>query len=214
MMDDPVDSLVELEGNLRDIARANRLFGGVTPIARILQRTDARSVLDVGCGAADVPKALLASANERGASLAFTCLDSSEQMLAIAARDARGLEFVRGDASNLPFADGSFDVAMCTLTLHHLAEHDAVRMLREMRRVSRFTPVVCDLRRSRAAYLAARAFAALISRNRLTRNDAPISVLRAYTPPEALALAQQAAWRNPCVRAEPWFRMTLVDDDV
>src|SRR5690348_9834096 len=135
-MDDPVDSLVELEENLRDIARANHLFGGISPIARILQRTDARSVLDVGCGAADVPKALLASANKRGKPLAITCLDRSEQMLAIAARNARGLEFVRGDAARLPFQDASFDVAVCTLTLHHLAEDEAIRMLREMRRRS------------------------------------------------------------------------------
>lgn len=211
-MDDPVDSLVELEGNLRDIARANRLFGGISPISRILRRTGARSLLDVGCGAADVPKALLASAQKRGRPLAITCLDRSEQMLAIAARDAAGLEFVRGEASNLPFADGAFDVAVCTLTLHHLAEDDAVRMLREMRRVSRLTPIVSDLRRSPAAYLAARAFAGLTSTNRLTRNDAPASVLRSYTPPEALALAERADWRRPRVLTEPWFRMTLVDD--
>jgi SAM-dependent methyltransferase len=213
-MDDPVDSLVELEANLRDIARANHLFGGINPIARILQRTDARSVLDVGCGAADVPKALLASANERGASLAITCLDRSDQMLAIAARDSPGLEFVRGDAANLPFANDSFDVAMSSLTLHHLGEDEAVRMLRELRRVSRLTPIVCDLRRSPAAYLAARAFAGLFSKSRLTRNDAPVSVLRAYTAPEALALAERAGWHNPRVRSEPWFRMILVDDGV
>ncbi|MGH7683716.1 MAG: methyltransferase domain-containing protein [Vulcanimicrobiaceae bacterium] len=213
-MDDPVDSTPELEENLRDIARANRLFGGILPLTRVLERTDARTLLDVGCGAADVPKALLASAKKRGTPLAITCLDRSEQMLAIAARDGRGLDFVRGDAANLPFADGTFDVAVCTLTLHHFAEDDAVRMLREMRRVSRVTPVVCDLRRSHTAYLAARAFAGFLSRNRLTRNDAPASVLRSYTPPEALALARRAGWRNPHVRVERWFRMTLVDDGV
>ena len=213
-MDDPVDSLVELEGNLRDIARANYLFGGISPIARILRRMDARSVLDVGCGAADVPKALLASAKRRGTPLAITCLDRSEQRLDIAARDAGGLDFVRGDAANLPFDDGAFDVAMCTLTLHHFGEDDAVRMLREMRRVSRLTPIVSDLRRSPAAYVAARAFARLWSSNRLTRNDAPASVLRAYTPPEARALAERAAWRNPRVQGERWFRMTLVDDGI
>jgi SAM-dependent methyltransferase len=193
-MDDPVDSLVELEANLRDIARANHLFGGISSIARILQETDARSILDVGCGGADVPKALQTLAAYRRASLAITCLDRSEQMLGIAARDANGLSFVRGDATDLPFADSSFDVAMSTLSLHHFAED--------------------DLRRSPAAYLAACAFARFFSKSALTRNDAPVSVLRAYTPPEALALAQRAGWRNPRVRSEPWFRMTLVDDAV
>ena len=36
----------------------------------------------------------------------------------------------------LPFDDGAFDVAHCSLLLHHLDPHDAVRAFRELRRVS------------------------------------------------------------------------------
>src|SRR5579872_4590214 len=160
-MDDPVDSLVELEANLRDIARANRMFGGIAPIARVLDRTAASQILDVGCGAADIPRALLRRARERGRQLSITCLDRSEQMLAIARRNDGELVFVQGDAAELPFAAGSFDVAMCSLTLHHLEPKAAAALLRELRRVSRVTPLVCDLRRSAAAYAAAWTYAHL-----------------------------------------------------
>ena len=212
-MDDPVDSLVELEANLRDIERANHLFGGVGPVARIVRESGAQSVLDVGCGAADIPRALLRRARRWRRPLAITCLDRSDQMLAIAAKSSRGLTFVRADATALPFDDRSVDVAMCSLVLHHFAPEPAVRVLRELRRVSRLTPLVCDLRRSRFAYVAARAFSLVFTRNRLTRNDAPVSVLRSYTPGEACDLATAAGWRSPSVRVEPWFRMTLTDDD-
>lgn len=213
-MDDPVDSLVELEGNLRDIERANRFFGGIAPIARVVRRSGARSLLDVGCGAADVSRALAQRARRWGRSLHVTCLDRSDQMLAIAAERGGGFTFVCGDATALPFADGSVDVAMCSLVLHHFSPEAAVRMLRELRRVSRLTPLVCDLRRSRFAYVATRAFTLLFSRNRLTRNDAPVSVLRSYTPAEARELATAAGWRAPQVQIERWFRMTLSDDGV
>jgi len=209
-MDDPVDSLVELEANLRDIARANRCFGGIAPISRALETCDATEVLDVGCGAADIPREMLRRARRRGRRLAITCLDTSDQMLTIARKNAGGLRFVRGDGTALPFDDGAFDVAMCSLMLHHLAPVAAVTLLREMRRVSRLTPVVCDLYRSRVAYVATWLFTRT-SRNRLTRHDGPVSVMRAYTPAELLALAGQAGWRRPAVRREPWFRMTLVD---
>ena len=200
--------MVELETNLRDIARANRLFGGIAPIARVLAETRASEVLDVGCGAAEIPRELL----RRGLSLRITCLDPSEQMLSIARRCNNGeFTYVQGDGTALPFATGAFDVAMCSLTLHHIEPTGAVRFLRELRRVSRLTPLVCDLRRSRLAYVAARLFAQLFTRNRLTRHDGPVSVLRAYTPNEALALAREAGWRAPSVRTEPWFRMTLTD---
>ncbi len=54
-------------------------------------------------------------------------------------------------------------------------------LLRELRRVARLTPLVCDLRRSAVA-LAATWLWSRTSRNRLTRHDAPLSVRRAYTP--------------------------------
>jgi len=211
-MDDPVDSLVELEANLRDIERANRLFGGIAPIARVLEETGAIEILDVGCGAADIPRALSLRARRHGRTLAITCLDHSEQMLAIARRlDGGNFRFVLGEGEALPFPDGAFDVAMCSLTLHHVEGRQAVEFLRELRRVSRITPVVCDLRRSPLAFAATWTQVHLFSRNRLTRHDAPVSVLRAYTPDEALALARDAGWRSPRVRVEPWFRMTLID---
>lgn len=211
-MDDPVDSLVELEANLRDIERANYFLGGVAPIARVVMESGAETLLDVGCGAADIPRALLRRAQRRRRPLAITCLDRSDQMLAIAAKNARGLTFVRGDAAALPFGDRSVDVAMCSLVLHHLEPQYAVRVLRELRRVSRLTPLVCDLRRALLAYVGTRTLTLLFTRNRLTRNDAPVSVLRSYTPVEARELAVAAGWRAPKVRTEPWFRMTLTDD--
>ncbi|MBV8601086.1 MAG: methyltransferase domain-containing protein [Candidatus Eremiobacteraeota bacterium] len=210
MIDGPVDSLAELEGNLRDIARANRLFGGIGPVARELARLAPESILDVGCGLADVPRALA----RRIGGVRIVCLDSSEQILELARRHSRGssaLEFVRGEATELPFEDEAFDVVTCSLTLHHLAPPAARALLAEMRRVAKRLPVVCDLRRSRTAYAATWLYTRLFTRNRLTRHDGPLSVLRAYTPGEALRLAREAGWRAPHVRSEPWFRMTLTD---
>ncbi|HEY1729513.1 MAG TPA: methyltransferase domain-containing protein [Candidatus Baltobacteraceae bacterium] len=211
-MDDPVDSLVELEANLRDIERANRRFGGIEPLARIVEATGATEILDVGCGAADIPRSLIESARRQGRTLAITCLDHSQQMLAIAQARNGGVRFVHAEGEALPFEDGSFDIAMCSLTLHHIEAKDAIGFLRELRRVSRMTPIVCDLRRTRLAYAMTWTYANLFTRNRLTRHDAPVSVLRAYTPDEALGLAREAGWRAPRARVEPWFRMTLVDD--
>ena len=216
LMDEPVDDVDELEANLRDVAFANERLGGTAPVLRALQRIDARvlDVLDVGSGAADIPIALVRDASRRGVELSVTCLDRSEQMLALARRTAGGdpaLSFVQADGGALPFADGAFDVVICTLALHHFDPGDAQPLLRELRRVARVTPVVCDLRRSELAFAATWLWSRT-SRNRLTRHDAPLSVRRAYTPDEALALARDAGWRAPQARREPFFRMTLTDE--
>ncbi len=214
LMDEPVDDVAELETNLRDIAFANAVFGGTAPVVRALRRTGARRVLDVGSGLADVPLALLRDGRRRGVELHVTCLDRSAQMLALARRATGappGLAFVRAEGEALPFADGAFDVVTCTLALHHFEPAAARDLLRELRRVARLTPLVCDLRRSAVAFGAAWLWSRT-SRNRLTRHDAPLSVRRAYTPGEALALARASGWQAARVRREPFFRMTLSDE--
>ncbi len=213
-MDRPVDVPAELAGNLEDIAFANRWLGGIAPIVREVRRADARTVLDVGSGCADVPHAIVRDGRRRGIDVRATCLDHSEQMLAIARRRTGGderLTFVHGTGERLPFDDASFDVVLCTLALHHFEPAAARALLGELRRVARRTPVVGDLVRSAIAYAGTWLYANLTTRNRLTRHDAPLSVRRAYTPDEALALARDAGWRAPRVRREPFFRMTLVD---
>ena len=213
LMDEPVADVGELERNLRDIAFANAVFGGTAPVLRALRATDARRVLDVGSGLADVPLALVRDGARRGVELHVTCLDRSEQMLALARRatgEPAGLAFVRAEGESLPYGDGAFDVVTCSLALHHFEPPAARALLRELRRVARLTPVVCDLRRSALAFAATWLWSRG-SRNRLTRHDAPLSVRRAYTPGEALALARASGWRTARVRREPFFRMTLSD---
>ncbi len=214
LMDRPVEAIDELDGNLRDIAFANRWLGGIAPIVREVRRCGARSVLDVGTGCADVPHAIVRDGRRRGIDVRATCLDRSEQILAIARRrtaaDER-LTFVLGFGERLPFEDAAFDVVTCTLALHHFEPPAARDVLRELRRVARRTPLVGDLARSAAAFAGTWIWANVMSRNRLTRHDAPLSVRRAYTPSEALQLARDAGWRAPQVRREPFFRMTLFD---
>jgi SAM-dependent methyltransferase len=214
LMDGPIEAADELERNLADIAFTNRRFGGIAPIRREIRRIGARTVLDVGAGRGDIPAALVRDAARRGVDVRVTCLDRSAETIAIARRstgDDPRLSFVQADAAQLPFADGAFDAAICTLALHHFEPDAARQLLRELRRVARTAPIVGDLRRSRLAFAGAWLYAHVGTRNRLTRHDAPLSVRRAYTPAEALALARDAGWHAPRVRHEPFFRMTLTD---
>ena len=215
LMDDPVESIHELEGNLRDIERANRCLGGIAPVKAAIFSFGAKTVLDVGCASGAIALELVEHAQDQCRELAITCLDISAQMLAIAqTRTANhpALRFVQGDGASLPFPDAHFDVAMCNLTLHHFEPDSAVLLLREMRRVSRMSPLVCDLRRSVLGYAGAWTLSRLTTANRLTRHDAPLSVLRAYTPREARELALRANWHAPRVERTPFYRMVLRDD--
>jgi 2-polyprenyl-3-methyl-5-hydroxy-6-metoxy-1,4-benzoquinol methylase len=212
-MDDAGVDTDDLAENFGEIEQANRHFGGVRPVVREVLAREARSVLDVGCGSGDVARGLMREARKRGRPLEITASDYSDAVLEIARARTGGapIRFERADARALPYGDGAFDVATCNLALHHFEPPDAVVVLRELRRVSRLTPLVSDLVRSRTGYVAALAFAHLIARNRLTKHDAPLSVRRAYTPAEVARLARQAGWARPVVRRAPFFRMLVTD---
>jgi ubiquinone/menaquinone biosynthesis C-methylase UbiE len=202
LLDGPLDDPAALAGNLRDLRRINRWLGGIRLSADAIDALAAHreqlTVLDVGTGGADIPMALLARADERGRGLAVVGIDSRPEVLAAAvvARPAvaatPGLELHVGDGRSLPYADGSFDVVHTSMVLHHLPPDEAVLLLREMGRVGRLGVVVNDLERSRFGWIGAWLMGHLLTRNRYTRQDAPLSVLRSYRADEMKALMRTA----------------------
>ncbi|MHB8651401.1 MAG: bifunctional demethylmenaquinone methyltransferase/2-methoxy-6-polyprenyl-1,4-benzoquinol methylase UbiE [Gaiellaceae bacterium] len=87
-------------------------------------------VLDVCCGTGD----LAIAAQRRGAG-AVVGLDFSPEMLDRARRKGTAIDWVRGDALELPFDDGSFDAVTVGFGVRNV--DDLVRALRELRRVLR-----------------------------------------------------------------------------
>ena len=202
LLDGPLDDLPTLAGNLRDLRRINRHLGGVdlsaTAIDALAAHVDALTLLDVGTGGADIPMALIERARERGRRIHVVGLDSRPEVLeaavlatpALATTDE--LELHVGDGTALPYADRSFDVAHSSLVLHHLSPDEAVVLLAEMARVARLGVVVNDLDRTRLGLIGALLLGHLLTRNRFTRVDAPLSVRRSYRADEAGDLLRAA----------------------
>lgn len=203
LLDGPLDDPRSLEGNLRDLRRINRWLGGVTLSATAIDAIAAHrvdlTVLDVGTGGADIPLALLARARSRGHRWRIAALDNRPEVIAAAGiatpglATADGLDLHVGDGRSLPFPDRSFDVVHASLLLHHLTPDEATRLLVEMGRVARLGIVVNDLARGWLEWSGAWLLGHLLTRNRYTRHDAPLSVRRAYLAPEVAAMLLAAA---------------------
>ena len=99
----------------------------IPPLLDAAKVSGKMSILDVGCG----PGYVSAAAAERRATPIG--LDFSAEMIAIAKKMFPGIEFRRGDAQNLPFADASFDRVVASFSLLHLA--DPERAMRQAARV-------------------------------------------------------------------------------
>jgi SAM-dependent methyltransferase len=115
-----------------------RLLGVRALHQALLEAADLRPghrVLEIGCGTGNL--ALLAKAHHPEATVVG--LDPDLEALARAQRKAlrRGLavQFDRGTAGELPYADGSVDRVLSSLMLHHLPAGEKPRALAEVRRV-------------------------------------------------------------------------------
>ena len=95
-------------------------------LADVLEMLEPASTLDVACGTGFLTH------NLRGD---LTCLDQSEQMLAIAEARIPYATFVRADVPPLPFADDSFDRVFTSHFYGHLEEPARSLFLNEARRV-------------------------------------------------------------------------------
>jgi demethylmenaquinone methyltransferase/2-methoxy-6-polyprenyl-1,4-benzoquinol methylase len=156
------------------------------------------SALDVACGSGKLTAELAKLAGPSGRVVG---LDFSPEMLAIARREHRGIEFVEGDALQLPFDTGAFDAATIAFGLRNLA--DPPRGLREMIRVARRAVVLEFVRPPRGlvggayrAYLKTLlpAIGGAISGDRHAYHYLSETVDSYRTPDELLSMARDAEW--------------------
>jgi ubiquinone/menaquinone biosynthesis C-methylase UbiE len=97
---------------------------------RLVALTGDERVLDVGTGTGAIALALAPVVRE------VVGLDESEERLALARDGApENVSFQAGDATDLPFERGAFDLVTCVRTLHHVHRPEVV--IAELVRVTR-----------------------------------------------------------------------------
>ena len=172
-------------------------------------------ILDLATGSGDIPEELCRWAQQQGYAIEFVVTDISREILDVArqriieAGFGDRVSFAVCDATSPPFADKEFDVALCSLALHHLDVKQAQTTLSQMRRLSRLGFIVNDVYRAQGAWLMAWLLTQLTTTNSLTRHDGPASVLRAFTPREVKRMASNLGM--PIVlHTHPFWRMAAV----
>ena len=96
------------------------------------------------------------------------------------------------DALKLPYQDGSFDISISSLFLHHLKSDDCAAALAQMDRVAKHGIVLNALQRSPLADVACKLLGSFLPMTPMIRHDGLVSILRAFTGREMLAIAQAA----------------------
>ncbi len=170
-------------------------------------------ILDLATGSADIPCMIADWARVRNIKVRIDAVDFHESTLEIARRRAAGypeISLIRADARDYSSAQ-TYDIVCCSLALHHFSENDAVKLLRQMRRLTHDKALVADLERSWIAWTTVWLLTTLVFREPMTQYDARLSVKRSFSYREFRSLAAAAGWENffhrrfiP-VRQAAWF---------
>jgi hypothetical protein len=197
LLDDPGASPEAVAESLRNIARANRWFGGAAAVrfglTRVLggtPRGSSVSLLDLGTGSGDLPDVAVRWGAERGIQIIPTGLELNR----VAARLARdtGLPTAVACAGAPPVRDKSVDVVLVSQVAHHLTSESVVYLFRTCDRLARRAVIVADLRRGPLAGPAFWCGARALSFDSITVADGMTSIRRGFTQRELQGLMARA----------------------
>ena len=202
LMDRPQLVSPELERDLEGLRQLNRWFGSYRLVSRFVRRWVLPGahmrVVDLATGSGDIPRLVVDHARAIGAQIEIDAIDQQPATLEIARSLSTGYPEISYHAANIlewNFAQG-YDIALCSLVLHHFSDDDAVRLLRRCRELSKRFVLVSDLRRGFLLKTGVYMLTALIFREPMTRFDARLSAQRAFSFGEMRELAIEAGWKN------------------
>jgi SAM-dependent methyltransferase len=208
----------EYEGCMVELRRVNRFLGDARALRRSLlaqiEREELKrfSVLDVGAGSGELLRTIALWAREGGREALLVGLElNARSAKAIREESAEfaSIRAVRGDALRLPFDDGCFDYAICSLFTHHFKDEQVVQILNELGRVARRKVFVIDLHRHPLAYFLYTTVGRLFLHNRLIREDGALSILRGFRPRELGQLCSRSRLTGCSIERRFPFRLVM-----
>lgn len=206
LMDRPQPVTPELQADLENIRRLNQYFGSYSLLRYFLRGWmkpgRVYRVLDLATGSADIPCMIADWARQRNITVRIDAVDFHKSTLEIARRRAAGypeISLIHADAREYSSSQ-TYDIVFCSLALHHFSEVDAVKLLKQIRRLSHDKALVADLERSWVTWSLVWLLTAVLFREPMTQYDGRLSVKRAFSFKEFRELAMAAGWENFCHR--------------
>lgn len=220
---DAVEEMDRPDCDPRKLDRTYAQFGMVNAVVSGWRRTytsllrpafsrdRTNTLLDVGSGGGDLPRALARWAERDGLRLDVTAIDPDQRAHAFATSHPGrpGLSFRRALSSQLVAEGAQFDAVVSNHVLHHLNPAEFNGLLDDTEQLARKVAVHSDIARHPLGYALFSA-ATLPLPGSYIRQDGLTSIRRSYTPDELRdAVAGRSSWR---VRtAIPFINLLVLD---
>lgn len=206
-----------LQVSLRDIAKFNSLLktndAVLFYIKKIIKEKNLSGkikILDLCTGSADIPIHIINWSRVNNKNIEIIAIDIDKDIIEVAKQETKNYPEIicqTEDAFNLNYEEKHFNIVICSQAFHHFSNDDCIKILKVMDKLSNDGIIVNDLRRAWINYIGAFLISRLLNMEYMTKNDAPISVLRAFTKKEFINLAEKANIKD--IRCYSFFTHSL-----
>lgn len=208
---------LDLYQNLRELNTVNTLLGGYNAtlqgLKTILKKKSVRTVLDVGFGGGDSIRQMSLFSKKNHLSLFFYGVDLKMDCINYASENLKDIahkELICSDYRNIsPNLLEEIDVLHSCLFLHHLTDEQIIELFKFGKKHGCII-LANDLHRHWFAYYSIKYLTALFSKSRLVKNDACLSVRRAFKKSDLEFFLKEAGFTDFSVKWSWAFRFTVI----
>lgn len=189
IMDDLDMSGDILIDSLDKIATINQWLGGnkltISGILELLKDTPKDrpiSVVDLGCGNGDMLRALAKVGEKLGYKFDLLGIDANQATIDYAIELSTAFDnirYIKMDVLTDEFADIDYDVALCTLFLHHFEDDVAFEFVKALESKAKIGVIINDLHRHPLAYYLFRLITLPVN-NYMMKQDGMLSIRKGW----------------------------------
>jgi 2-polyprenyl-3-methyl-5-hydroxy-6-metoxy-1,4-benzoquinol methylase len=201
IMDDFNLQGVEMQELLTDLKRVNKMLGGnaitlkgINELLKGQYTNNTLTILDIGCGDGEMLRQCAQWAHKKGVNVNLIGIDANAHILKEAEKRSEEIKNTTFKVVNV-FAEKEilpeFDIALCTLFLHHFKEPQIEDLLNRLTRKAKVGVVINDLHRSFWAFWLFRLYGLLFLKSRIARHDGLVSVARGFKRKELMRISEK-----------------------
>lgn len=180
----------DLRQNLRELHQINLWLGGYSAslngLKKVLSPKKSSIIVDLGCGGGDTLLTIRKWGLKKKYNIQLKGIDINPECIRYCnerTTDTTGLQFICDDYRKVKDHVPDVDVLHASLFCHHLCNDEILELL-HFARSNKLMLVINDLQRHPLAYYSIKLITRLMSKSRLVKNDAPLSVLRGFSTKE------------------------------
>jgi 2-polyprenyl-3-methyl-5-hydroxy-6-metoxy-1,4-benzoquinol methylase len=201
VMDTAVTTFAEFDECLRQIETVNRYTRGYRPVLFWLKNIlpsissgNSLTIIDVGCGRGEMLRQVRRWAKKEKINAHLTGIDIKPWAITSAKKSTpenMNIHYKTCDIFEMNATEKA-DFVISTHFTHHLENDELIRFLQWMDSHTLQGWFINDLHRHQAPYLFIKYIFSLVPINKMSRNDGPLSVARAFTADDWQKILQQA----------------------